>query len=85
MDDVVADWYSSAQDFLKIKWKKKDERIPQEDWDRLKQHSRFYRELPLKEDAHDLVAWCRNYVANNPDTDLDFLQHCLEVTTCLGQ
>ena len=73
MDDVVADWHTAAQDFLKMRWNKDNERIPQEDWNRLKQHSRFYRELPLKEGAHDLVAWCRNYVINNPGTDLRFL------------
>jgi hypothetical protein len=64
MDDVVADWLVYAQDFLKMRWDEaKGERIPQEDWDRLKANSRFYRDLPLKPGAHELVNWCRTYCA----------------------
>ena len=58
MDDVVADWHAAAQDFLKIRWAKEHERLPQADWDRIKRHSRFYRDLPLKDGARDLVTWC---------------------------
>ena len=58
MDDVVADWHAAAQDFLKMRWVKEHERLPQADWDRIKHHSRFYRDLPLKDGAQDLVAWC---------------------------
>ena len=36
MDDVVADWHIAAQDFLKMRWNKDSERIPKEDWDRVK-------------------------------------------------
>ena len=62
MDDVVADWIAHAQDFLKMRWDhNKGERIPQEDWDRLKADSRFYRTLPLKAGATDLVMWCLDY------------------------
>ena len=73
MDDVVADWYTSAQDFLQMKWKNKEERIPQADWDRLKQHSRFYRDLPVKDGAFDLVNFCRDAVADGLADDLRFL------------
>ena len=36
MDDVVADWHSAAQDILKLRWDKHGERIPQEQWDKIK-------------------------------------------------
>jgi 5' nucleotidase, deoxy (Pyrimidine), cytosolic type C protein (NT5C) len=61
MDDVVADWIAHAQNFLKLRWDdKKGERIPQSDWDRLKADTHFYRSLPLKEGANDLVNYCRD-------------------------
>jgi 5'(3')-deoxyribonucleotidase len=65
MDDVVADWLTSAQDFLKMRWNAAAERIPQKDWDRLKNESRFYRNLPVKPGAHELVAWCQEYIERN--------------------
>lgn len=74
MDDVVADWLVFAQDFLKMRWDEKlGERIPQADWDRLKENTRFYRDLPLKPGAHELVQMCRDHVAQNPNVGLYFL------------
>ena len=74
MDDVVADWLVYAQEVLKMRWDdKKGERIPQEDWDRLKANNRFYRDLPLKPGAMELTQFCRDYVAKNPDVGLYFL------------
>jgi 5'(3')-deoxyribonucleotidase len=73
MDDVVADWHKAAQDFLKMRWDKEGERIPQEDWDRVKQNSHFYRHLPLKEGAHELVQYCRDAVASGKAKALFFL------------
>jgi hypothetical protein len=73
MDDVVADWHSAAQDFLKMRWNKEAERIPQHDWDRIKNDSHFYLDLPLKTGAHELVSWCRIYTSRNPGTGLYFL------------
>jgi hypothetical protein len=61
MDDVVADWLAHAQDFLKQRWDHRSgERIPQEDWDRLKADTHFYRNLPLKAGANELVNYCRD-------------------------
>ena len=61
MDDVVADWMAHAQDFLKMRWNHEtSERIPQSDWDKLKSDTHFYRSLPLKVGAHELVDYCRN-------------------------
>ena len=74
MDDVVADWLVYAQDFLKMRWDDKtSERIPQADWDRLKEDYRFYSRLPVKPGAHELVDYCRRYTSRNPDTRLAFL------------
>jgi len=73
MDDVVADWHSSAQEFLQLKWDKDGERIPREDWDKIKMNARFYRHLPLKENAHDLVQYCRDAVSNGLANGMAFL------------
>jgi len=74
MDDVVADWYGEAQNLLGMRWKNHHERIPPEDWDQLKQNSRFYRNLPLKEGARELVEWvCLYVIRNAPDADVRFL------------
>lgn len=72
MDDVVADWLARAQEVLKMRWQS-GERIPQKEWDKLKEDIRFYRNLPLKEGAHELVQWCKDYVAAHPGTGLYFL------------
>lgn len=74
MDDVVADWISHAQEFLKMRWDHlKGERIPQADWDRLKQDTRFYRSLPLKEGARELVDFCLQAVKDGKADEVNFL------------
>ena len=74
MDDVVADWLGYAQEFLKMRWDhERGERIPQEDWDKLKNDSRFYLDLPLKEGAKDLIEYCRDKVIHGHAEDLFFL------------
>jgi hypothetical protein len=73
MDDVVADWHAAAQEFLKKRWIKETERIPQDEWDSIKQNSRFYLDLPLKEGAHDLVAFCLNLVSKGQASEVRFL------------
>jgi hypothetical protein len=73
MDDVVADWRGAAQDFLKMSWNKEEDRIPKEDWDRIKISSRFYRNLPLKAGAIELVNYCKNAVTSNRADGLFFL------------
>jgi len=60
MDDVVADWMASARDIVKRNWNY-GERIPDSDWNKVKAKERFYRHLPLKAGAHDLVNWCKDY------------------------
>ena len=73
MDDVVADWYQSAQDFLGLKYNERRERIPESDWQRLKAHSRFYRHLPLKAGARQLVAAWENLVSQRRADEVRFL------------
>jgi hypothetical protein len=73
MDDVVADWHAAAQQLLKKRWNKEGERLPQWEWDQIKEDARFYRDLPIREGAEELVAWCRLYTNKHPDTGLAFL------------
>lgn len=73
MDDVVADWHEAAQQFLQRRWDKDGERIPQEEWNKIKNWSRFYLDLPLKPHAHELVDYCRNLVIKKKAEDLFFL------------
>ena len=75
MDDVVADWRAAAEDFLKLKFAKDDPyaRIPDDEWAKLKRHSRFYSILPLKPGAHDLVNYCRIAVEQGLADDVRFL------------
>lgn len=72
MDDVVADWMSSARAIVNRNWNY-GERIPDSDWSKVKAKSRFYRDLPLKEGATDLVDYCRNLLKNQTITGLEFL------------
>jgi hypothetical protein len=73
MDDVVADWHSRAQEILKLRVVKDSDRIPQAEWDKLKENLRFYRDLPVMAGAHELVDMCKAYIARNPEYNLRFL------------
>ncbi len=74
MDDVVADWINYAKDFLKLRWDHEaGERIPQDEWNHLKNDSRFYLNLPLKAGAMDLVSYCRTLVDTGRAESLQFL------------
>jgi hypothetical protein len=73
MDDVVAAWQERAQEILKLRVNKDSDRIPQAEWDKLKEDLRFYRDLPLMPGAHELVAMCKDYIARNPQYTLRFL------------
>jgi hypothetical protein len=72
MDDVVADWMGEARRIVKRNWNY-GERIPDEDWNKVKAKSRFYRDLPIKEGAHELVDYCRLAVANGLADEVRFL------------
>ena len=60
MDDVVADWMKTAREMVQRNWDY-GERIPDADWKKLQRDQRFYRNLPLKDGANELVQWCRDY------------------------
>jgi hypothetical protein len=72
MDDVVADWMATARQIVNRRWEY-GERIPEADWAKVKAKMRFYRDLPLKEGAHDLVQYCRDLVSNKQVENLAFL------------
>lgn len=63
MDDVVADFKGYARRVLK---KEPDNgyRYPPNEWNRLKDNPRIYRDLQLKEGAEELVRWCELYCMN---------------------
>lgn len=71
MDDVVADWMSSAKAIVNRNWNY-GERIPDSDWAKVKARQRFYRDLPIKPGATELVAWCQDY-QDRTDFGLFFL------------
>jgi len=75
MDDVVADWRTAAEEFLQLKFPNGDQwaRIPDEKWQELKHNSRFYRDLPLKEDAGLLVDFCLRVKEQGLVEDVRFL------------
>ena len=60
MDDVVADWMTTAREMVQRNWNY-GERIPDSDWKKLQTRQRFYRDLPKKPGADELVQWCRDY------------------------
>lgn len=72
MDDVVADWLTRAYEVLGTRWNN-GERIPNEQWAKLKEDMRFYRNLPLKPGATELVAYCKNLVDTGRAEGLFFL------------
>jgi 5' nucleotidase, deoxy (Pyrimidine), cytosolic type C protein (NT5C) len=72
MDDVVADWMGEARRMVHRSWDY-GERIPDSDWNKIKARERFYRDLPLKEGAFELVDYCRNLLATEKIDRLAFL------------
>ena len=73
MDDVVAAWHDRAQEILKLRCVKDSDRIPQAEWNKIKEDMSFYRHLAVMEGAHELVAMCQEYIARNPQYTLRFL------------
>jgi len=61
MDDVVADWYGYARDYLKAPLFKDGDLLPDSTWRRLKDDQRMYSKLPIKEGAYELVNWVTTY------------------------
>lgn len=73
MDGVVADWHSAAEQFLELRWAEKGDRIPREQWQRIKSNSRFYLDLPLKPGGQELVQYCQSLLDQGRIQTLQFL------------
>ena len=61
MDGVVADWDTAAEQYLGSKKKSEDGRWNYESWQKLRQHERFFAELPKMHRADDLVELARQF------------------------
>ena len=72
MDDVVADWMPAARAIVNRNWEY-GERIPESDWEKVKAKKRFYRDLPVKPGAEELVEFCKEAVRSGLADDLYFL------------
>jgi hypothetical protein len=73
MDDVVADWANVARSIVGEWDKEKQERIPDEQWNKLRQHQRIYRKLPVRLGATELMSWLRAYCRSKDGVNLYFL------------
>ena len=73
MDGVVADWRTAAEALLKTRIDQYGERIPKDEWDKIKNASRFYRFLPLMPGAHELVYYCQRREADKQIEGVYFL------------
>jgi len=60
-DDVVADFMGYAHYVLAGKPLANGFRFADNDWKKLKDNPRLYRDLPLKAGATELYEWCKNY------------------------
>lgn len=72
MDDVVADWMEVAFEITGMRWQY-GERIPDDKWRMLSNDTRFYRDLPLKPGAVELVNYCRDLLETGAIDGLYFL------------
>lgn len=72
MDDVVADWMVTARAIVNRNWNY-GERIPDSDWNKVKAKQRFYRDLPIKPGAYELVDYCKQLVSTGQAEGLYFL------------
>ena len=72
MDDVVADWMVTARAIVNRNWEY-GERIPDTDWNKVKAKERFYRDLPVKPGAYELVEYCQDLLSKGKIESLAFL------------
>ena len=64
MDGVVADFNKFAKSVLTNPYPDNITKYPDEEWNKLKQIDRLYRDLEVKPGAYELVDWCTNYCKN---------------------
>jgi hypothetical protein len=72
MDEVVADWMGAAEKIIGHSYPP-GSRIPDPEWQKIKSHERFYRDLPIKSGAEELVSYCRTLLKDNKIQKLAFL------------
>lgn len=68
MDEVVADFKEYAHRVLAGKQLDNGYRFPDQQWARLRDNPRIFRDLKLKDNATKLVDWCTEYCTNNTAT-----------------
>lgn len=61
MDGVVADWIKGATDIVGYGIYDPHVRYPDEDWEKIKEHGRIYKDLPLMPDADKIVDLARKF------------------------
>ncbi len=71
MDGVVADFDAKVSEILGYT-REPFSRYPDEDWKKILNYPRFYRDLPLCKDAKHLVTMVL-HIAHNKDMDVKFL------------
>lgn len=64
MDEVVADFKGFAQEFFQ-KTLDDRERLPPEEWQKLSNCQRLYRDLKVREGGYELINWLRVYCAEH--------------------
>jgi hypothetical protein len=72
MDEVAADWSKAAREYVGP-WDNKLARCPPEQWEKLRNHKRIYRELEVRRGAKELVAWILDYQKKNENIFVAFL------------
>ena len=72
IDDVCADWKGAARQIVDRSWEY-DEHVPETQWDKVKAKIRFYRDLPVRAGAEELVQRCKEAVRCGQATELFFL------------
>jgi 5'(3')-deoxyribonucleotidase len=74
MDDVVADWRTAAELILGQSITSYiGSRVPNSEWNRIKENKRFYRWLPVRPGAKELMSWLQQYESNHDNVHLGFL------------
>ena len=65
MDDVVADWFGYAREYLNEPLFKDGDILPDATWQKLKDDQRMYSKLPVKEGAYQLINWLTAYATEH--------------------
>ena len=72
MDGVVADWTTGAARVVGYQLDNPNQYYPKDDWERIRNHQRMFRDLPLMPGANELVDVARRF-RDNLNYELIFL------------